>query len=64
MTPRETTITIDGALPMSTYAGRPYLFVTYEGDTIEGVTEVDDAQRLVVRFADGRWAYARTEWAD
>jgi hypothetical protein len=60
---RETVISIEGDRPLSDYAGQPYLFVTYEGDTIEGVTEVD-GYRLIVRFADGRWAYASTQWAE
>jgi len=60
---RETVLTIEGDRPLSDYAGLPYLFVTYEGDTIEGVTEVD-GYRLIVRFADGRWAFASYQWAE
>lgn len=63
-TARETTIVISGEKPMSYYVGRPYSFVTYEGDTIEGTTDVDDSGSLIVQFPSGKWAYARTRWAN
>jgi hypothetical protein len=61
---RETMLVISGDKPMSHYAGRPYLFVTFDGDTLEGVTAIDDKDRIIVRFSDGRWAYANTRWAE
>ena len=66
-TRRESSISIDGGRPLTDYVGRPYCFVTYDGDTIEGTTELVNerlphvpvpVERLIVRFADGSWAYA------
>lgn len=56
-----TNITVRGDVPLSTYAGQPYTHVTYDGEVMHGITEVDGV-RLIVRFADGRWAYCDTQW--
>ena len=59
-TATETRIQTSGYQPLADYAGRPYTHVSWEGEVREGVTEVS-RDRLIVRFADGRWAFAMTQ---
>ncbi len=48
--------------PVSDFAGLRESFTTYEGDTIEGTTEVDSHGRLIIRFADGTWAFSPIQY--
>lgn len=68
----ETIITRNPDQPISDYAGQPYTFITWDGEAKHGTTEVmevwrDDhgntADKLIVRFPDGKWAHARYQWA-
>lgn len=42
----------------SDFVGEPYTFITYTGSVMVGVVELDARGVPIVRFPDGRWAYA------
>ena len=58
-----TTIIVDPNRPLAASAGLSYQHTTDEGVVLDGVTEVDSSDRLIVRFPDGRWAFASIEYA-
>lgn len=60
----ETVIECDPNLPISTYTGLPYVMTSYVGETLEGVTALNERDQLIARFPDGRWVYADYTWKD
>lgn len=62
-----TEILMDPDRPMSDYVGLAASVITYEGETLTGITEEGSGpgigHRLIVRFPDGRWAYADARWS-
>jgi hypothetical protein len=59
-----TRIAVDPFRPLAAYAGFDLAYVTTDGERLTGVTEIGtsvaNADRLVVRFPDGRWAFCPT----
>jgi hypothetical protein len=59
-----TRIAVDPFRPLAAYAGFDLAYVTTDGARLTGVTEIGtsvaNADRLVVRFPDGRWAFCPT----
>lgn len=68
MTNTTHTITIDLDWGLDSYVGLRAVHTTYEGERMVGIVERErigtwegaplHSGRLVIRFADGRWAYA------
>jgi len=60
----ETVLTIDPETQtFADVVGQPYTLVTWDGTAMSGTVDLGTDGVPVVRFEDGRWAFARYEYA-
>lgn len=56
------TVYLDPTLPLEQQVDRLTTVEHEDGSTTTGVTEVNADGAVIIRFEDGRWAYAQVSW--